>query len=158
MPTRPQQTPSDPDDTLGFEPTEAEIEQWANRERERREAWLRGPTAAQRADWAARERARRMGDVGLAQGYHLPAPNADAVRMAQYYMRECQLATEGAVSLLLSLSVRDVFDNLVRAGREWEDEYTSRPARRRRVPIDPDVAEKPLPTAAEAPGGTSQAT
>jgi hypothetical protein len=98
-----------------------------------------------------------MGDVGLTQGYHLPTPSADTRRLVQYYMRECQLATEGAVSLMLGLSVRDVFDNLVRAGREWEDEYTSRPARRRRVPIDPDVADKPLPTAPEA-GGTSQAT
>jgi hypothetical protein len=154
MPTRSKESLPDPDDTLGFEPSDAEVDQWAARERDRREAWLRGPTPAQKADWAARERARRMSDVGLGQP-RLPAPSADTRRLLQFYMRECQLATEGAVSLMLSVSVREIFDNLVRAGREWEDEYTSHPPRRRRIALDPDVADKPRPAMAESQGESS---
>jgi len=64
----------------------------------------------------------------------LPAPDPEvALVAAQRYMRECQLAAEGAISLLFKTSARDVLDQLVRAGREWEEEYTSQPVRRRRV-------------------------
>ncbi|MBV9328716.1 MAG: hypothetical protein JO352_33820 [Chloroflexi bacterium] len=41
--------------------------------------------------------------------------------------RNTRLACEGAVSLLFSTSVRDVWDQLVRAGIEWEDKYTRLP-------------------------------
>ena len=34
-----------PMDPMSLEPTDAEIEEWAERERKRREAWLMGPTA-----------------------------------------------------------------------------------------------------------------
>ena len=60
--------------------------------------------------------------------------------MMQRYAREAQLAAEGALSMMFSLSVRDMFDQLVQAGRDWEDEYTSRPTRRR-IPLDSDAAE-----------------
>jgi hypothetical protein len=151
----------EPDVSLGTEPTDAEIEAWAARERERREAWLHGPTQAQKLDWAERERARRMGERSLA-AFRLPAPSPDAVRLAQHYMRDMQLATEGAFSLLLNVSVRDVFDQLIRAGREWEDEYTSRPVRRRRVALDSAAADvdagagRPTRKPAESPGESSQ--
>jgi hypothetical protein len=61
------------------------------------------------------ERARQMGRVG----------------------REAQLATEGAISLLMKWS-RHTFEALVDAGREWEEEF-GRPRRRRRVPMDDDA-------------------
>ena len=47
------------DDPIGAEPTEAELEEWAERERKRRAAWLAGPTPEERAAYAAAERDRR---------------------------------------------------------------------------------------------------
>jgi hypothetical protein len=130
----------DADDVIGVDPTQAEIDQWAAEERARREAWLHGPTDAQKAAWAARERARRTGDVPRGQ-LRLPTPSADTVRAAQYAMREAQLAAEGAVSLLFKVSLRDMFDQLVRAGRDWETEYSSRPVRRRRIALDTESSD-----------------
>jgi hypothetical protein len=137
MPNDPKQLAPETDAALGYEPSEAEIEQWAARERERREAWLRGPTQSQKAIWAERERERRMAE---SQGRALSqqGPGADPTRIAQHYLREMQLAAEGAVSLMFKFSLRDMMDNLVRAGREWEDEYTSRPTQRRRVALEPE--------------------
>jgi len=48
--------------------------------------------------------------------------------------REGQLAAEGAVALLYRYSRRTLAE-LIRAGREWEEE-TSLPIRRRRVNMD----------------------
>jgi hypothetical protein len=108
------------------------VDAWAEQERERREAWLRGPTQAQKSDWAAREHTRRMAEQsGHKAAAPRLAPGESPVFMMQRYAREAQLAAEGAMSLVLNLSVRDVFDQLVQAGRDWEDEYTSRPVRRR---------------------------
>ena len=64
----------------------------------------------------------------------------DSLYMMQRYAREAQLAAEGALSMMFSLSVRDVFDQLVQAGRDWEDEYATRPTRRR-ISLDSDAAE-----------------
>ena len=58
----------------------------------------------------------------------------------QRYAREAQLAAEGAFSMVLNLSMRDVFDQLIQAGRDWEDEYASRPARRR-IALDEDARQ-----------------
>jgi hypothetical protein len=41
-----------------------------------------------------------------------------------------------------------VFENLVRAGREWEDEFTAQPPRRRRVALSADVDTDPNPSPA----------
>ena len=49
------------DDPVDVGPSDAEIEAWAVRERQRREQWLSGPTPEQAAVWAARERERRLG-------------------------------------------------------------------------------------------------
>ena len=51
--------------------------------------------------------------------------------------REGQLAAEGAVALLYKFS-RRTFAELVKAGREWEED-TALPSRRRRVPLDDEV-------------------
>ena len=137
--------PHDPDPEIGLEPTDAEIERWAKQEHERREAWLRGPTDAQKASWAAQERARRTADRGLGQlrlpRPTIPTPSLETRRLAQQYIREAQLATEGAMSMFFNMSIRNVLDTLVQAGREWEDEYTSRPPRRRRVRLTDDAGE-----------------
>jgi hypothetical protein len=129
-----------------LEPSEAEVEAWAERERRRREEWLSGPTAEERAAWVQRERERRL--TGLRAG---PASDAtDLARRTLRPVREAQLAAEGAVSLLwkgleadgpvglLRKWSRRGMDTLVRAGREWEEEMV-RPPGGRRVPYDDDV-------------------
>jgi hypothetical protein len=136
-------------------PTDAEIDAWAQKERERREAWLHGPTQTQKSDWAAREHARRVAEKSLqtaASRWAVPAENP--FYLMQRYAREAQLACEGALSLMFSHSVRDVLDQLVQAGRDWEDEYTTRPARRR-IALDSDATsqgEHGSQSAGEAPG------
>jgi hypothetical protein len=121
------------EDPLGLEPTEAELEDWAKRERKRREAWLEGPTAEERAEFARRERERRLAEL---DDRSAGARAAERARLMRLYPREAQLAAEGAMSLLLRWS-RQGFAELVRAGREWEEEF-GESARRRRVPLDED--------------------
>jgi len=130
MPSRPEE-PQQPDVSLGTQPSDAELEaEWAEHERARREAWIRS---------------RRLGEREVT--LRVPAPNPEvAFVAAQRYMREAQLAAEGVFSLLFKTSARDVLDQLVRAGREWEEEYTSQPVRRRRVALDTDVHGGGSPT------------
>ena len=112
------------------EPTQAEIDEWAAAERARREAWLNGPSAEEREAYALRLRQRRLADT-FDEG---EAILADSVRRGMRLGREGQLAAEGAVALLYRFSRRTLAE-LIRAGREWEEE-TSLPTRRRRVPMD----------------------
>lgn len=118
------------DDAAVPEPTQAEIDEWAARERQRREAWLKGPSAEEREAYAQRLRQRRLADT-FDEG---EAMLADSVRRGMRLGREGQLAAEGAVALLYRYSRRTLAE-LVRAGREWEEE-TSLPMRRRRVSMD----------------------
>lgn len=164
MPSQPGAAANNPDDAIDIDPSaadvgpsDAEIETWAQRERERREAWLRGPTQAQRADWALRERGRRLSEHGSEASAPRLASGENRLFLVQRYAREAQLAAEGAVSLVLGLSVRDLFDQLVQAGRDWEDEYASRPTRRR-IPLGDDVSggEGGSTRVSESPGTPSQ--
>jgi hypothetical protein len=120
MTTSSDETTLGPGDPQFLDPSDAEIEEWAANERQRRQAWLNGPTADEKTAWARRERERRMferkGD--LVRG-RIP----DALGLLPRPLREMQLAAEGAISLLLHLSLRSAFDRLVRAGHEWEAEF-----------------------------------
>ncbi len=117
-----------------LEPTQAEIDAWAARERKRREAWLKGPDEDERSEYARRLRQRRLADA-FDEG---ESRIEDGVRMGVHYGRETQLAAEGALNLFYRWS-RRTFGELVRAGREWEEE-TSLPNRRRRVSLDDEDA------------------
>jgi hypothetical protein len=110
------------------EPTEAEIEAWAEQEHERRQAWLDGPTAMERADWARRERDRRLAEL------EPEARMREMARLGKRYGRETQLAAEGAMSLMWKWS-RRTFAEFARAGLEWEEEAARSP-RRRRIRLD----------------------
>jgi hypothetical protein len=167
MPSQSGASANDPNDAIEFDPTtadlgptDAEVETWAQQERQRREAWLRGPTQAQKSDWAVRERIRRAAQHGLRGATSRANPGEPRRVSMQRYAREAQLAAEGAMSLAFSLSVKDVFDQLVQAGRDWEDEYTSRPARRR-ITLDADTrdaasqAERGSQSGGESPGTAS---
>jgi flagellar biosynthesis/type III secretory pathway protein FliH len=112
------------------EPTQAEIDAWAASEKRRREAWLQGPTAEEREAYAQRLRQRRLADA-FDEG---ETRIADGVQQGLRYGREAQLAAEGAMTLFYRWSRRAMAE-LVRAGREWEEE-TSLPNRRRRVSLD----------------------
>lgn len=118
------------EETTVPEPTQAEIDEWAAREKQRREAWLKGPSADERAAYTQRLRQRRLAEA-FDEG---EARIADTVRLGMHYGRETQLAAEGAMSLFYRFSRRTLAE-LVRAGREWEEE-TSLPTRRRRVSLD----------------------
>ena len=118
------------DKAEGMEPTQAEIDAWVAKERERRQAWLNGPTPEEREAYALRLHQRRLADT-FDEG---EAMLTDSVRRGMRLGREGQLAAEGAVALLYRYSRRTLAE-LVRAGREWEEE-TSLPIRRRRVSMD----------------------
>ena len=113
-----------------LEPTQAEIDAWAAAERKRREAWLNGPSAEERADYARRVSRRRVADA-FDEGENRIE---EGVRQGVHYGREAQLAAEGAMAVTYRWARRTLTD-LVRAGREWEEE-TALPNRRRRVPLD----------------------
>ena len=120
-----------PVDPMSLEPSAAEIDEWAERERRRREAWLKGPTADERAAYARRVREGRLSALEGGED-----PWSEWGRQMVKYPREVQLAIEGAMSLMLRWSRRS-FDELQRAGREWEQDFGN-PIRRRRVPLDDD--------------------
>jgi len=122
------------DESLTLEPTQAEIDDWAARERERRRAWLDGPSADEKAAYAQRVRQRRLA-AAFDEGEQRIE---DTLRTGLHYGRETQLAAEGAMALFYRWS-RRTFSEFVQAGREWEEE-TSLPGRRRRVPLDDEAS------------------
>lgn len=120
------------DGSTVLEPTQAEIDAWVERERQRRKAWLAGPTDAERDAYARRLRHRRLAEAFDDSEARL----ADSLRRGMQVGRESQLAAEGALALLYRFSRRSLAE-LIRAGREWEEE-TTLPTRRRRVSLDDD--------------------
>jgi len=126
---QPEEPAGAPDAAQSLEPSEAEIEAWAARERERRQQWLRGPTAEQAAVAVIRERERR--EPERVRAYDTWEADVDAARLVQRLLRTTQLVAEGTVSLLLRLSVRDVGKRLVQAGLDWEAELFEDPVSKR---------------------------
>jgi hypothetical protein len=120
-----------PDD-VKLEPTDAEIEAWAEEERRRRQTWVQGPTPEERAEYARRERERRLAELEGSDAWF-----AERARTMGLLTRKGQLAAEGAMSLFMKWS-RHTLDVLVDAGRDWEEEF-GRPRRRRRVSMDDDA-------------------
>ena len=118
------------DDEESLEPTQAEIDAWVAQEKARRKAWLDGPTEEEKRAYAKRLKNRRFAEM-FDEGEHRID---ETVKRGLHYGREGQLAAEGAVSLAYTWS-RHMFHELVKAGREWEEE-TAMPSRRRRVPFD----------------------
>ena len=115
------------------EPTQAEIDAWVAEEKARRQAWLKGPTAEERAAYARGLRHRKLADT-FDEGEHLLD---EGVRRGLRVGREGQLAIEGELSLFYRFS-RRTYAELIKAGREWEEE-TAMPSRRRRVPLDDEA-------------------
>jgi hypothetical protein len=130
---RPEPAETSSIDPIMLEPTEAELDDWAARERKRRQEWLEGPTEEERSEWAQRERMRRLSQLS---DEDRQAVIAEWTRQAVRYPREMQLAAEGMFSLFYRWSRRQMAD-FVRAGRDWE-EQVARTGRRGRVHLDDD--------------------
>ena len=130
--TEPKTNPADDlvADAPSLEPSQAEIDAWVERERARRKAWLEGPSEDERADYASHLRRRRLAET-FDDGELLIQ---ERMRQGLRYSREAQLAAEGAMTLLYRWS-RQTFAELIKAGREWEED-TALPQARRRVPMD----------------------
>lgn len=122
------------DASAAVEPSEAEIDAWAEREKARRQAWLAGPDADERAQYAQHVRQRRLAEAFDEGEFRLQ----ESMRLGLHYGREAQLAAEGAMALFYRWSRRTMTE-LVRAGREWEEE-TALPRARRRVRMDDDAS------------------
>jgi hypothetical protein len=117
-----------------LEPSEAEIDAWAAREKARRAAWVAGPNADERQAYARHVRQRRLAEAFDDGEFRLQ----ESMRLGLHYGREAQLATEGAMAVLFRWS-RRTFADLVKAGREWEED-TALPRARRRVSMDDDAS------------------
>jgi hypothetical protein len=118
------------DDPNLVDPSDEDIEAWAEGERQRRAAWLEGPTEDQKAAWAREQRQRRA--LVNDGAFRLPRPIAESAHVSQQFMREWQLATEGAMNLFWKFSMRGL-NTLVREGQAWEAEHAPRSGRRVRL-------------------------
>ena len=128
---------------MSLGPTEAEVENWAERVRLRRQAWVDGPTEEEKQEWQRRERARRAArmeseaEPGSGNGDRTrPDPYEERLRLQRRYAREVRLATEGLGARIATWPFR-VLADLVVTGREWE-EGSLGPARRRWIPFYDD--------------------
>src|SRR5688572_22639001 len=116
--------------------TQQQIEERARKDRE---MWLAGPTEEEKEAWARQERMRRLASVGLGpqpQGTGTgigQSMDPEVGKLVSRYSREAQLAAEGTLYWMLRWPFQ-LFAFLVRSGRQWEDEF-SRPPSRRRVPL-----------------------
>src|SRR6188508_582272 len=125
--TNPKTNPADDlvADAPSLEPSQAEIDAWVERERARRKAWLEGPSEEERADYASHLRRRRLAEA-FDDGEVMIQ---ERMRQGIRYSREAQLAAEGAMAVLYRWS-RQTFADLVKAGREWEEDTALPQARR----------------------------
>jgi hypothetical protein len=125
------------------EPTEEEVEAWAERVRKRRQAWVDGPTDEEKHEWLRRERIRRMARAELggedrsnSGGHDGYDHYGERTRIQQRYMRDVRLAAEGLGVMMVTFPFRALAE-LVAPGREWEED-TLRPAGRRWIPFYED--------------------
>jgi hypothetical protein len=76
--TAPYDRPYD-DDRSAVGPTDYDSEEWAERERRRRQSWLAGPTEDEKLDWARSERRRRHRDSDYNEDPSLLGPSDEEV-------------------------------------------------------------------------------
>jgi len=116
---------------VAAEPTEQEVEEWAEREKKRRDAWVAGPSEAEKREWMRRQRDRRE-----ARERYDAADLSDSElerELERRLRREAYLARVGMVDLLLRWPPR-LGAKLIRAGLHAQYDYYTEPASRRRVP------------------------
>ena len=118
---------------VAAEPTDQEVEEWAELEKKRREAWLAGPSDAEKREWRQRQREIRE----LRESYG-PIDETDAMlerQLERRLRRDTYLARAGIVDLLLHWPPR-LGAKLIRSGLDAQYGYYTEPPFRRRVPPD----------------------
>ena len=118
---------------VAAEPTEQEVQEWAERERKRREAWLAGPSEEEKREWRHRQRHRSE----LREQYGASdTPDYELEReLERRLRRDVHLARAGVFGLLLNLPY-SVGAKLIRSGLDAQYDYYTEPAFRRRLPPD----------------------
>jgi ferric-dicitrate binding protein FerR (iron transport regulator) len=118
---------------LAAEPIDQEMEEWATREKTRREAWLAGPSDAEKREWSRRERhLRELRELSGASD----EPDSELERQLERRLRrDASLARAGALDLLVNWPLR-LGAKLIRGGIDAQYDYYTEPAFRRRVPRD----------------------
>ena len=125
---------------LAAEPTDQEVEEWAAREKKRREAWLAGPTEADKREWSRHQ--RHLGELRELYGAS-DEPDSE-LQLERRLRRDADLARAGAFDLLVNWPDRLGVKNwphrlgakLIRSGLDAQYDYYTEPAFRRRVPPD----------------------
>ena len=116
---------------MAAEPTDQEVEEWAEREKKRREAWLAGPSESEKREW--RRRQLELRDLKEMSG---PSDDADSMLERHFerrIRREAYLARAGILDLLMHWPPR-LGAKLIRSGLDAQYDYYTDPAFRRRVP------------------------
>lgn len=106
----------------GLDPTDADVDAWAARERRRREQWAHGPTPEQAALWAVRERERRTFEQEPLSPPHAGPPARGWPLRRRVF--EVRLAAMGALRLAVNMSMRDAIEYLMQVGLDWEEELS----------------------------------
>ena len=118
---------------VAADPTEQEVEQWAERERKRREAWLAGPSEAEKREWSRRQRHHQ--ELRELYGAGDRSDSEFQRELEQRLRREAYLARIGILDLLLHWPPR-LGAKLIRSGLDAQYHYYTEPVSRRRVPPD----------------------
>ena len=118
---------------MAAEPTDQEVEEWAEREKKRREAWLAGPTEAEKREWRRRqEEISELRDLYGASD----EPDSELEReLERRLRRDVHLARAGILGLFLNLPY-SMGAKLIRSGLDAQYDYYTEPAFRRRMPPD----------------------
>jgi len=115
------------------EPTDQEVEEWADREKKRREAWLAGPSEAEKREWSRRQ--REISELRELYGAS-DEPDSELEReLERRLRRDAHLARAGILGLFLNLPY-SVGAKLIRSGLDAQYDYYTEPAFRRRMPPD----------------------
>jgi hypothetical protein len=86
---------------VAAEPTDEDVEEWAEREKKRREAWLAGPSEAEKREWSLRQRhlSELRGLYGASD-----EPDSELEReLERRLRRDAHLARAGLLGLFLNL-------------------------------------------------------
>jgi hypothetical protein len=109
-------------DALG--PSKAEIDEWVERQKQKRQAWLAGPSEEDKRAWVRAERRKRLCD------------ELDDDELS-CRVREEHLARTGLLSFLVA-TPSERWSRLIQAGRDFEERRRLYRSRRARVRLPED--------------------
>ncbi len=118
---------------VAAEPSDQEVQEWAEREKKRRAAWVAGPSEGEKREWSRRQQhLRELKEHYGASDEHDPELERQLERRLR---RDAYLARAGIVDLLVNWPHR-LGAKLIRSGLDAQYDYYTEPAFRRRVPPD----------------------